>query len=120
MNEINTEQCNRNIKTYGDVIRHMNNQELALMFEEMQAEIELGVLAVMRAKMLMHRHKGEEKVWTEQDRRYRAYSNFYGFMEHRLKYEEENYGDAWGLENWQDFMQWESKHKKNFGMDVVY
>lgn len=115
MNKVNTEECNRDIRTYGDVIRHMTNEELALFLQEMQAEIELGVLAVMRAKMYPHRRAGEEtrvdgKVW----------NSYYNFMQHRVSDEDENYGDAWGIDNWQDLMQWEWDTKKNFGMDVVY
>ena len=81
----------------------------------MQAEIELGILAVMRAKMYPHRKCGEEKrIDTKSVRA------FYSFMEYRVSEEEKNYGDVWGVENWQDLMQWESKNKKNFGMNVVY
>ena len=112
---INTDECNRDIRTYGDVIRHMTNDELALFMEQMHANIELGILAVMRAKMYPHRKCGEEpKIDTKSVR------SFYRFMEHRVTEEEENYGDIWGIENWQDLMQWESKQKKNFGMNVVY
>lgn len=118
--EIKTEQCDRDIKTYGDVIRHMSNWELAIFLEEIQAEIELGILAVMRAKMYPHRYKGEEPVMNENDRRHTKVYHFERFMEHRLKEEDENYGDVWGVKNWQDLMQWESQHPKNFGMDVVY
>ena len=117
---IDTEMCDRDIRTYGDVIRNMDNWELAILFEEMQAEIELGILAVMRAKMYYHRHAGEEPVMDEKDRRHKLVSSFHNFMEHRLKYEDNNYGDVWGIGNWQDLMQWVTKDKKNFGMDVVY
>lgn len=118
--EVDTEKCDRDIRTYGDVIRHMDNWELAIMFEEMQAEIELGVLAVMRAKMYYHRYKGEEPVMSEKDKRHKLVNSFHGFMEHRLKYEDENYADVWGVKNYQDLMQWECGLNKNFGMDVVY
>lgn len=114
---IKKEECNRNIRTYGDVIRHMTNEELALFLEEIQAEIELGILAVMRAKMYPHRKCGEELT---KSRQFKSWHSFYSFMGHRVEYEDENYGDVWGVENWQDLMQWESKHKKNFGMDVIY
>lgn len=112
---IDKNECNRDVRTYGDVIRHMTNAELALFLNEIQAEIELGILAVMRAKMYPHRKvKEEPRIETK------SWSSFYSFMEHRVKNEEENYGDAWGVENWQDLMQWESDDMKNFGMDVVY
>ena len=112
---INTEECNRDIRTYGDVIRHMTNNELALFLEEMGANLEAGVLAAMRAKMYLHRMGGEEPRI-----RAKAVQSFYSFTEHRLNEEDYNYGDVWGIENWQDLMQWESKNKKNFGMNVVY
>lgn len=120
MNAIKPEECNRDIRTYGDVIRHMTNDELAIFLEEMQAEIELGILAVMRSKMYLHRHAGEEPIMQKDDKRRTGFEHFSSFMNRRLEYEDENYGDAWGVKNWQDLMQWESKHKKNFGMDVVY
>jgi hypothetical protein len=86
-----------------------------LFLEEIQAEIELGILAVMRAKMYLHRKcKEEPRIET------RDWHSFSNFMEHRVSEEGFNYGDVWGIENWQDLMQWESKHKKNFGMNVVY
>lgn len=112
---INKNECNRDVRTYGDVIRHMTNAELALFLNEIQAEIELGILAVMRAKMYPHR-----KVKKEPRTATINYDSFYNFMEHRVKYEDENYGDVWGVDNWQDLMQWESDEMKNFGMDVVY
>ncbi len=115
MDKINTDECNRDIRTYGDVIRHMTNEELALFLQEMQAEIELGILAVMRAKMYWHRHAGEEPRVKQ-----KRFNSYYSFMEHRVSYEDENYGDVWDIENWQDLMQWELTGKKNFGMDVVY
>ena len=118
--EIDSNRCDRDIRTYGDVIRHMDNWELAILFEEMQAEIELGILAVMRAKMYYHRHKDEEPLTDKNDDRHTMVSHFHSFMEHRLKYEDENYGDVWGVKNWQDLMQWETEFNKNFGMDVVY
>ena len=114
--EIDTEQCDRNIKTYGDVIRHMNNQELALFLQEMQAEIELGLVAVMRAKTYMHRYPDNMDKKTER----KNYNSMYNFMEHRIKEEETDGFDIWGIENWQDLCQWESAGKKNFGMDIVY
>ena len=89
--------------------------ELAFFLEQMHANIELGILAVMRAKMYPHRKCGEEpKIDAKSVRA------FYSFMEHRVTEEEENYGDIWGVENWQDLMQWESGEKKNFGMNVIY
>lgn len=112
---VDKKKCNRDVRTYGDVIRHMTNEELALFLNEIQAEIELGILAVMRAKMYPHRKAKEEpRIKTK------SWNSFYSFMEHRVKYEDENYGDVWGVENWQDLMQWESDHMKNFGSDVVY
>lgn len=112
---IDKNECNRNVRTYGDVIRHMTNEELALFLNEIQAEIELGILAVMRAKMCPHRKSSEEpRIETKR------WSSFYNFMEHRVKYEDENYADVWGVDNWQDLMQWEYDGKKNFGNDVVY
>ena len=115
MNKIDTDKCNRDIRTYGDVIRHMSNQELALFLQEMQAEIELGILAVMRAKMYPHRFADEEPHIKQ-----KRWNSYYNFMEHRISYEDESYGDVWGIENWQDLMQWEWESPKNFGMDVVY
>lgn len=114
--KVNKDECNRDVKTYGDVIRHMTNAELALFLSEIQAEIELGILAVMRAKMYPHRKRSEETRAGEMT----SWSSFYNFMEHRVNEEEENYADIWGVENWQDLVQWESKNKKNFGMNVVY
>lgn len=112
---IDKNECNRDVRTYGDVIRHMTNAELALFLDEIHAGIELGILAVMRAKMYPHRKINEEpRVETK------SWNSFYDFMEHRVKYEDENYGDVWGVDNWQDLMQWEHDGKKNFGMDVVY
>ena len=113
---INDHLCNRDIRTYGDVIRHMTNEELALFLDQIQANIELELLAVMRAKMYPHRKCGEEKRVDEN----KPWHSFYSFMEHRVSKEEYDYGDVWGIENWQDLMQWESKNKKNFGMNVVY
>lgn len=113
---INKDECNIKVKTYGDVIRHMTNTELALFLSESQANIELGLLAIMRAKMYPHRKCGEEPRVKE----YSKWESFYNFMEHRVSDEEYNYGDVWGVENWQDLMQWESKNKKNFGMNVDY
>jgi hypothetical protein len=34
--KVNPEECDRNIKTCGDVIRHMTNQELALFQKHLQ------------------------------------------------------------------------------------
>lgn len=117
--DFNNEKCNRQIKTYGDVIRHMTNEELALFLNEIQAEIELGILAIMRAKMYLHRRHGvDDETRTEAE--YAPFYSYKNFMERRIKYEPEDYGDVWGIKNWQDLMQWESEHKKNFGMDVVY
>jgi len=117
--KIDKEQCNKDVRTYGDVIRHMTNDELAFFLEQMHANIELGILAAMRAKMYPHRTCGE---WPGFDTKIETKSvrAFYTFMEHRVTEEEESYGDIWGVENWQDLMQWESKQKKNFGMNVVY
>ena len=112
---INQKDCNRNIRTYGDVIRHMTNDELAIFLAQMGSDIEMGIVAVMRAKMYPHRKCGEDTV-TKTDIWYQMHS----FMEHRVSEEEENYGDVWGIENWQDLMQWEWPTKKNFGMDIVY
>ena len=112
---INKAECNIRVKTYGDVIRHMTNDELALFLEEMIANIELGILAVMRAKMLDHRKPGEEPKLSD-----REFYSFYSFMEHRISEEPENYADIWGINNWIDLMQWESTDKKNFGCNVVY
>lgn len=114
--KINKDECNRDIRTYGDVIRHMTNEELALFLNEIQAEIELGILAVMRAKMYPHRKYGEETRVSES----KTWNSFYNFMEHRVNEEDYNYADVWGVEDWQDLVQWESKSKKNFGMNVVY
>ena len=118
--EVDTNRCNTDIRTYGDVIRHMDNWELAIFFEEIQAEIELGILAVMRAKMYYHRRGGDEPLLNKEDKRRNRVESFHRFMEHRLKYEDENYGDVWGVKNWQDLMQWETSNKLNFGMDIVY
>lgn len=117
---VNTNQCNSDIKTYGDVIRHMTNDELAFFLEEIQAEIELGILAVMRAKMYPHRMCGEEPRLSKDSEYHEKIYHFKNFMERRINYENFDYGDVWGIENWQDLMQWESEHKKNFGMNVVY
>jgi hypothetical protein len=111
--KVNPEECDRDIRTYGDVIRHMTNQELALFLQNGQFEVELGLLAVIRAKTFPHRH-GERMLDTKE------WGSMYGFMEHRVSDEEWNYGDVWGIENWQDMVQWEWPGKKNFGMDVVY
>lgn len=117
---LNINQCNRDVKTYGDVIRHMTNDELALFLEEIQAEIELGTLAVMRAKMYPHRKCGEEPRISKDSEYYPVIHHFKNFMNRRISYENSNFGDVWGVENWQDLMQWESEHNKNFGMNVVY
>lgn len=113
---VNKDECNRKVKTYGDVIRHMTNSELALFLSELQAEIELGILAIMRAKMYPHRKGGEETRVREKT----EWSSFYNFMEHRVNEEKYNYADVWGVENWQDLVQWESPSKKNFGMNVEF
>lgn len=113
--KIDTEQCNRDVRTYGDVIRHMTNGELALFLEEMGANVEMSMLAAMRAKILFIREDSEEPR-AEQGK----IEPFYRFMEHRINEEEPDYADIWEIENWQDLMQWESKYKKNFGMDVIY
>ena len=70
--------------------------------------------------MYYHRRCGEEPVMDKKDTRHKIMSSFHGFMEHRLKYEPENYADVWGVENYQDLMQWEVEDSLNFGMDVVY
>lgn len=112
---IDKEQCNRDIRTYGDVIRHMTNNELALFLESMNANIELGILAIMRAKRYPHTHKGEEpKLRTD------AFRQMYHFMNNRIDDENDDEADIWGIESWYDLCQWESGNKKNFGMDVVY
>lgn len=118
--KIDKAKCNRDVLTYGDVIRHMDNHELAIFLEEIQAEIELGVLAAMRAKAYYHRKCGEEPLTDKSDKRSKTVNSFHNFMEHRLKYEPEDYADVWGVENYQDLMQWETSHKKNFGGDIVY
>lgn len=117
---IETDKCNRNVRTYGDVIRHMTNDELAFFLEEIQSEIELGILAIMRAKMLPHRLCGEEPRISKDSEYHSKIYHFKNFMERRINYEPLEYADVWGVENWQDLMQWESIHKKNFGTDVVY
>lgn len=108
------EDCNRDIKTYGDVIRHMTNDELAIFLEQMGGDIEMGIMAIMRAKMYPHRSGGDPVVETKD------WQHMHSFMEHRISDEKENYADVWGVENWQDLMQWEWPRKKNFGMNVVY
>lgn len=120
MLKIDRAKCNRDIRTYGDVIRHMDNWELAIFLGEIQAEIELGVLAVMRAKAYPHRRCGEEPLTDESDERSKMVNSFYNFMEYRLKYESKYFAQFWGVENYQDLMQWETSHKKNFGGDIVY
>lgn len=112
---IDTKECNRNIRTYGDVIRHMTNQELAIFLDQMHGNIELGAVAIMRAKMYPHRVGGDHTAVGTKDWDY-----MYSFMEHRVADEKTNYADVWGIENWQDLMQWEWPDKKNFGMDIVY
>ena len=112
--KIDEKEFDRNIKTFGDVIRHMTNLELALFLDQMGANVELGVLAVMRAKMYPHREDGDSAVERN------SYSEMYKFMQHRIKNEESDYGDVWGIENWHDLLQWEWQSRKNFGMDVVY
>lgn len=111
---INQEQCDRNIKTYGDVIRHMTNQELALFLINGHFNLEMGLMAVIRSKTYMHRRGGDPMVETK------PWESMHRFMEHRIDDEEENWADIWGVENWQDMCQWESKGMKNFGKDVVY
>lgn len=118
--KIDAERCDRNILTYGDVIRHMDNLELAIFFEEIQAEIELGLLAVMRAKMYYHRKCGEEPIMDSKDERRRTINSFDSFMNHRINREPMNYGDVWGIENFRDLMQWAVKGELNFGMGVIY
>lgn len=118
--KIDRAKCNRDVLTYGDVIRHMGNRELAIFLEEIQGEIELGVLAVMRAKAYYHRPCGEEPLTDKSDKRSKMVNSFYSFMEHRLKHEPEDYADVWGVENYHDLMQWETSQKKNFGDDIVY
>ena len=113
--KIKAEECDRNIRTYGDVIRHMNNDELALFLHEMQANVEAGLLAILRAKSWPHRHGGQESRMEK-----RSYDSMYGFMNGRITDEEADFADIWGVENWQDLCQWEWKGKKNFGMDIVY
>ena len=56
---IKPEDCNRDIKTYGDVIKHMTNDELAIFLEKMGGDIEMGIMAIMRAKMYPHRSGGD-------------------------------------------------------------
>ena len=118
--KIDDERCDRNIRTYGDVIRHMDNWELSIFFEEIQAEIELGLLAVMRAKMYYHRKCGEEPIMDSEDERHRTLNSFDSFMNHRINEQPTNYGDVWGIENFHDLMQWTVKDKLNFGMNVIY
>lgn len=108
------EDCNRDIKTYGDVIRHMTNDELAIFLEQMGGDIEMGIMAIMRAKMYPHRSGEDPVVETK------GWQHMHSFMEHRISAEKENYADVWGVENWQDLMQWEWPGKKNFGMNIVY
>jgi len=112
---IDTKECNRDIRTYGDVIRHMTNDELALFLAAMGANIESGIMSILRAKMNPHRNLKDPMYVSGQ-----SYRQMYSFMEHRIDDEEENYGDLWGVENWQDMCQWEWPKKKNFGMDIVY
>lgn len=111
---IKPEDCNRDIKTYGDVIRHMTNQELALFLEQMHGDIEMGLMAVIRAKMYPHRKGGDPEV----DKK--DYGYMYRFMEHRIEDKDPDYANIWGVENFQDLMQWEWPGKKNFGMNIVY
>ena len=112
--KINAEECNRDVRTYGDVIRHMTNDELALFLDQMHSNIELGILAIMRAKMYPHRTGGDKRLGDGE------WESMYNFMEHRIAEEPENYADVWGVEKWQDLCQWEAQCKKNFGMDIVY
>ena len=114
--KVEADKCDRNIRTYGDVIRHMTNQELALFLQEMQAEVEFGILAIMRAKSYPHRYRDNMDNATEK----KPYNSMYHFMEHRIKDEETDGFEIWGIENWQDLCQWEWPGQKNFGMDIVY
>ena len=112
---INPEQCNRDIRTYGDVIRHMTNSELALFLRNMGADIELGTLAILRAKSYPHRVGGDKQMDTKN------YEYMYSFMSHRIADEDDDFADVWGVESWHDLCQWEWPNiKKNFGSDVVY
>ena len=112
---INQEECDRNIKTYGDVIRHMTNSELALFLRNMGADIECGTLAILRAKSYPHRHGGDKQLETKN------YEYMYSFMSHRIADEDDDFADVWGVESWNDLCQWEWPGiKKNFGSDVVY
>ena len=111
---IDTKECDRNIRTYGDVIRHMTNDELALFLDQMFGNIEMGLLAIMRAKMYPHRVGGDDRMETDEVQSYKS------FMEGRISHEDANFAEVWGVENWQDLMQWVWPDKKNFGMDVVY
>ena len=70
--------------------------------------------AVIRAKMYPHRKGGDPEV----DKK--DYGYMYRFMEHRIEDEDPDYANIWGVENFQDLMQWEWPTQKNFGMDVVY
>lgn len=112
--KIDEKDCDRNVLTYGDVIRHMSNHELALFLQVMHADIETGLLAIIRAKSYPHRYGGDRKVDSK------IYNSMYSFMEGRIKDEDTDGFDIFGIENWLDLCQWESKQKKNFGDDVVY
>jgi len=68
----------------------------------------------MRAKMYPHRKGGDNRLDAKECR------SWHNFMEHRISDEEYNFADVWGIDNWQDLMQWEWPDKKNFGMDIVY
>lgn len=112
---INEEQCDPYIMTYGDVIRNMDNLELAIFLTQMGADIELGSLAVMRAKSYMHRIGGDKKAVENP-----AWEYMYRFMQKHIDETDSDFAEVWGIDNWQDLMRWVVKGFKNFGMNVKY
>ena len=105
--EINPVECNREVRTYGDVIRHMDDQELALFLYEMQANLELGMLAILRAKSYPHRKGGDRHVLL------RDYDSMMSFLRSNVRDVKPDEYDVFGVDNWHDLCQWQWGYNPN-------
>ena len=109
MIHVNSEECNREVMTYGDVIRHIDDEELAIFLTQMQANIELGVLAIMRAKSYMHRtKKNQDKLPNT-----RKFDSMWRFMRNHISDNKDDGYEIFGIENWMDLCQWQFGYNTN-------
>ena len=104
MIHVRPEECNGEVRTYGDVLRHMGDDELAIFLMQMHANIELGILAIMRAKSYPHRTKKNQDKLPDTKEFYSMIS----FMRSHVSDNTDDGYELFGIENWEDLCRWQS------------